>query len=125
VNPVLALGIVWMLSQHGKGAGAGAGNLKDQKTGPEALANLQAQKVAMTQEQTRSKTQTAFPSEWWTGPAPDKSGSVIYLVWASDEPSSWAVYAVHKLPTLPTEIARGKGAQTNAVASALSRRVIT
>lgn len=123
MNPVLALGIVWAISQHGKAAGAG--NLKDQKTGPEALANLQAQKVAMKQEQTRSKTQTAFPTEWWTGPAPDGSGSVIYLVWASDEPSSWAVYAVHKLPTLPTEIARGKGAQTNAVASALSRRVIT
>jgi len=123
VSPLLLLGVAWLLSEHSKGAGAG-GNLIDQKTGPDALANLQHQKIVMSQSQTRSKTETAFPTEWWTGPAPDGSGSMIYLVWASDEPSSWAVYAVHKLPTLPTEIARGKGAQTNAVASALSRRVL-
>lgn len=124
MEPLLALGIVWAISQHGKSAGAGAGNLIDQKTGPEALANLKHQKVVMAQLLTRSKAETAFPTEWWTGPATDASGSVIYLVWASDEPASWAVYAVHKGTKLPTEIARGKGSKTSAVASALSRRVL-
>lgn len=122
MSPLLVLGLLWALSKSG--AGAGAGNLIDQKTGPDALANLQHQKIAMTHAETRSKTQTAFPAEWWTGPATDGSGSVIYLVWASDDAASWAVYAVHKGTKLPTEIARGKGAQTNAVASALSRRVL-
>jgi hypothetical protein len=122
VSPLLALGILWAVTQHGNGASAG--NLIDQKTGPDALANLQHQKIAMVQQQTRSKTETAFPTEWWTGPATDGSGSVIYLVWASDQPSSWAVYAVHKGTKLPTEIARGKGQLTSDVASALSRRVL-
>lgn len=116
MSPLVVLGLLWALTQYH----SGAGNLIDQKTGPDALANLKAQGIAMIKAED-DKQKPAFPSELWG--APVKDGSWIFLLWASDDPSSWAVYAIHKAPKLPTEIARGKGAKTTAIASALSKRV--
>lgn len=121
IHPLLVLGILWAVSQHNS---AGAGNLTDQKTGPDALANLQRQGVAMTERKTRSKAETSIFSEWWAEPKNAGADNQLWLVWASDDPASWALYRLNKAPTLPTELARGKGAKTNVIASALSRRVL-
>ena len=119
MEALLFLGLLFLLSRS-----RGQGSLNQQPTGPDALANLQHQNIRMSQLGTRDRTQTAFPVEWWVGPAPDHSGSKINLVWASDDPSSWAAYAVHRSPELATELARGRGPLTGAVESALNRRML-
>ena len=118
MNSLVLLGLVWLLASK-----RGSGDLVSAETGPDALSNLRGQ-TEMSQLATRSRTQTAFPTEWWTGKTPDGSGKKIFLVWATDDPRSWAAFVVSRAPTLPTELARGHGPLTGGVVSALSRRVL-
>lgn len=58
MSPLVVLFVVWALSQRSHYRG----DLGSAPNGPDALENLQGQKLGLTQIATRSKTQTTFPT---------------------------------------------------------------
>jgi hypothetical protein len=122
MDPLLVLGALVLLSKSSGGGGAEP-SLATAETGLDALAILK-RLTTMTPIATASRTQTAFPTDWWRGPNPSAPGQELFLIWASADPRSWAAASVSRSPTPARMLGQGKGSQTAAIVDALRLRVL-